>query len=118
MRTYLVGRSNSTQPCDIGLPESEMSVSRKHMELSITDDGRLYVVHLHPRNTTSVWRDGTWKLLTQDYVSEDDRLLLGKYETTARRLLSLTGTQAGAGQTSWETDGGTLLKPKSGRSGH
>lgn len=111
MRTYLVGRQNQRQPCDIGLPESEMSVSRKHLELSITDDGRFYLVHLHPRNITSVWRDGGWARLTQDYVKEDEPLLLGKYETTARKLLSL----AGSVPSSRISESGTVLKPRSHR---
>jgi hypothetical protein len=111
MRTYLVGRQNQRQPCDIALPESELSVSRKHMELSITDDGRLYVVHLHPRNITSVQRNGTWMQLTQDYVKEDEPLLLGKYETTARKLLSL----AASVPSSKVPESGTLLKPRPSR---
>jgi hypothetical protein len=89
MRTYLVGRSNQQQPCDIELPGEEMSVSRRHLELTVTDDGRMYVVHLHPQNSTAVRRDGVWHPISQDFVSLDEPLRLGAYETTARRLLAM-----------------------------
>ena len=91
MRTYLVGRSNTTQPCDIELPSHATSVSRRHMELSVTDDGRFYVVHLHPLNFTKVSRGGGWQAITQDYVESDEPLLLGDYQTTVRKLLSSLG---------------------------
>ena len=97
MRTYLIGRFNCQQPCDIALPASALSVSRKHLELSVTDDGRYYVVHLHPQNTTSVLRSGKWQRITQDYVLGDESLRLGDYETTARHLLDCAGRESGLG---------------------
>ena len=61
IRTYLVGRRNSSVQCDIALPESETSVSRKHLELTVTASGQCYIVHVHPQNTTKVQgRDGVW----------------------------------------------------------
>ena len=90
IRTYLVGRRNSAVRCDIALPESEISVSRKHLELTVTAGGRCYIVHVHPRNTTKVLgRDGTWVPVSQDYVDPDTPLMLGPYPTTARQLLAL-----------------------------
>ena len=88
--TYLVGRLNSNVPCDIALPANERSVSRKHLELTMVADGRFYLVHLHPRNTTKAFLNGAWRKITQDYVNADTPLLLGNYETTAERLLTLT----------------------------
>jgi hypothetical protein len=61
------------------------------MELSVTDDGRYYVVHLHPRNFTKISRGGEWQTITQDYVESDEPLLLGDYQTTVRKLLSVLG---------------------------
>lgn len=90
IRTYLVGRRNSTIPCDIALPESEKSVSRKHLELTVTDSDRCYLVHVHSRNTTKVQaRDGSWVPISQDYVDLDTPLLLGNCRITARDLLAL-----------------------------
>ena len=87
--TYLVGRLNRDVPCDIALPANERSVSRKHLELTLVADGRFYVVHLQPRNTTQAFLNGAWRQITQDYVDADTPLLLGTYETTARRLLAM-----------------------------
>ena len=88
-RTYLVGRSNSTIPCDIAIPASETSVSRKHLELTVTADGRYYVVHVHSRNKTKAYRDGRWTPVAQDFVELDTPLRLGEYETTVRHLLGM-----------------------------
>jgi len=90
IRTYLVGRRNHAVACDIALPESEVSVSRKHLELTMTASGRCYIVHVHPKNTTKVQgRDGSWVPVSQDYVELDTPLMLGEYRTTARRLLAM-----------------------------
>jgi len=119
MRTYLVGRKNSRQPCDIEVPEKEESVSRKHLELSVTDDGRYYVVHLHPHNTTEVLRGGHWRRITQDFVEADERLKLGAYETTARHLLG-GGSGGGSPRESapgedrpfeWDPERGSFKRP-------
>jgi hypothetical protein len=122
MRTYLVGRGNNTQPCDIDLPRDETSVSRRHLELSVTDDGRYYVVHLHPVNFTKVKRGGDWQTITQDYVEADDPLLLGDYQTTVRKLLSALGrarslplapeAEPDGADFQWDPERGTFQRPK------
>jgi len=90
IRTYLVGRRNRTVPCDIAVPEHEKSVSRKHLELTLTPDGQCYLVHVHSKNTTKVQgRDGSWVAISQDYVDLDAPLMLGTYRTTARQLLAM-----------------------------
>lgn len=121
IRTYLVGRRNSTIACDITLPENEKSVSRKHLEITLTADGRCYIVHVHPRNTTKVQaRDGTWVPISQDYVELDTPLLLGNYRTTARDLLALlqrsdsprfdTPPAAAGSGVEWDPDRGTFIQ--------
>lgn len=123
MQTYIVGRRNQSQPCDIELPADEKSVSRQHLELSPTSEGRYYIVHLHRQNTTAVFRQGGWQTITQDYVSLDEPLRLGAYETTVRHLLALAGRNSppsGAGQASppaggdlaWDPDRGTFIRPR------
>ena len=90
IRTYLVGRRNTSVRCDIALPETETSVSRKHLELTVTASGRCYIVHVHPKNTTRVQgRDGTWVPISQDYVEPDTPLMLGACRTSARQLLAM-----------------------------
>ena len=124
IRTYLVGRRNSTVSCDIVLPESETSVSRKHLELTVTASGRCYIVHVHPMNTTKVLRQGReWLPISQDYVDMDTPLMLGNYQTTARHLLAQLGSHsphvspqspaqppAGAGQVEWDPERGTFMQ--------
>lgn len=123
IRTYLVGRRNSTVACDIALPENETSVSRKHLEMTMTASGQCYIVHVHPQNTTKVQaRDGTWVPISQDYVDLDAPLMLGNYQTTARDLLSmLQGSPSSPtppapdptpdqGDVEWDPDRGTFLR--------
>jgi hypothetical protein len=118
IRTYLVGRRNSSVACDIALPESEVSVSRKHLELTVTATGQCYIVHLHPKNTTRVLgRDGNWVPISQDYVEIDVPILLGTYRTTARELLALlpqglphAGVPAPEGRLDWDPDRGTFIR--------
>jgi hypothetical protein len=121
MRTYLVGRRNSSQPVDIELPGDATSVSRRHLELSVTDDGRYYVVHLHPRNFTKVNRGGAWQTITQDYVEADEPLVLGDFHTSVRQLLSSLGGgktpqtpehNIGVNEFQWDPERGTFQRPR------
>lgn len=121
IKTYLVGRRNSSVSCDIALPESEKSVSRKHLELTVTSSGQCYIVHTHPENTTKVLgRNGSWTLVSQDYVDFDTPIMLGNYQTTARQLLALlthpdapkmppSGEVSGE-QWEWDPERATFLK--------
>lgn len=119
MKTYLVGRQNKAVACDIALPENEKSISRKHMELTVTDSGRCYIVHVHSVNTTKVRCDsGEWKDISQDYVEMDTPIMLGAYETTARKLLSMVSHSSVPGQThesngqgklEWDPDKGSFM---------
>lgn len=130
IRTYLVGRRNRSAACDIELPESETSVSRRHLELTVTTDGRCYLVHLHPKNTTTVQVGGHWVPLSQDFVDWDAPLLLGNCRTTARELLARLGPAAmapaagphgipddpppppvaGSGNLEWDVERGTFIR--------
>ena len=119
-RTYLVGRANSSITCDINISAEETTVSRKHMELTVTEDGRYYVVHIHPRNTTKVFKDGNWLSLTQDFVDLYAPLKLGSYETSVDQLLkSLVPSKEvppqknqpkGNGDFVWDEEAGTIVR--------
>lgn len=124
IRTYLVGRNNSTVRCDIALPETETSVSRKHLELTVTADGKFYIVHVQPPNTTKMQAgDGRWLPVSQAYVDYDTPLLLGSYATTVRSLLGLLSNASpslpgpppaqvpqSGGQLEWDPERGTFLR--------
>ena len=115
-----MGRANSSIPCDINISAEETSVSRKHMELTVTEDGRFYIVHIHPRNTTKVFKDGNWLSLTQDFVDLNARLKLGSYETSVNQLLqSLMPSEevspnspqsSGNGNYVWDEEAGTVVR--------
>jgi len=118
-RTYLVGRANSTIPCDIAIPTEERSVSRKHMELTVTADDRYYIVHVHTRNKTKAYQDGQWIAIGQDFVDLDTPLRLGGYETTVRHLLAMLGggqpepqRQPESSEYEWDPEAGTIVRPR------
>jgi len=94
MKTYLVGRESTGNHCDILLPASERSVSRRHLEMTVSESGKCYLVHLHPVNVTRVWDAacGQWVDLKQQYVDWDAPLMLGDYRTSARQLLAGTSS--------------------------
>lgn len=122
-RTYVVGRQNNSTRCDIEVPAGETSVSRRHLELTIGSDGSCYVVHLHTRNKTKVLRGGEWCVLSEEYVELDAPLRLGKYETSARRLLDSCGeislepqppaqnpSLAEGSNYQWDPESGTIVR--------
>lgn len=69
------------------VPAREVSVSRPHIEITVTDDGLYYVVDVGSANGTFVFRDGRWRRVTQDYVEKDEKIKLGTFETTIKDLL-------------------------------
>ena len=88
LQIYSVGRENTKIPCDIIIPAHENSVSRPHIEITVTDDGLFYVVDVGSANGTFVFRSGRWGKVTQDYVREEEKIRLGTFETTIKKLLS------------------------------
>jgi len=84
MRILTIGRKGT----DIVLEDAEKQISRLHAELTITDGGRYYLVDCGSSNGTSVKRQGAWKAIKQDYVTEDEEVRFGGfYSLTVRELL-------------------------------
>jgi predicted component of type VI protein secretion system len=84
MKTLTIGRKGT----DIVLEDAEKQISRLHAELTITDGGRYYLVDCGSSNGTSVKRQGAWKPVKQDYVTEDELVRFGGfYSLTVRELL-------------------------------
>jgi pSer/pThr/pTyr-binding forkhead associated (FHA) protein len=88
MRTYVIGRSNDGT-VDIVLDHN--SVSRRHAELTIADDGRFYLADLSSTNGTSVLVDGNWRELRQGYVVDGALVAFGEHHITIGQLLKLAG---------------------------
>jgi hypothetical protein len=101
VRTLVLGRSPFAD-----VVVAEASVAPHHAELTITDDGRLYLVDCASKAGT--WRQGAargdgqdhWLALRQDFVAADEPLRLGDYRCTAAGLLRVArDAPARAGET-------------------
>lgn len=89
MKTYVVGRDNSRIPCDIYTPARESTVSRPHLELTITDDGKYYILDVNSASGTFIMKNRQWQRISQEYVGIDTAVRLGTFETTVRKLLAM-----------------------------
>lgn len=86
MRTFLVGRSKKA---DIVITDADHSVSGIHLELTEDAEGRYYIIDCNSTNGTFRKRGGRWDPIKQAYIGLDDRLLLGKYPSSIRKLLAM-----------------------------
>ena len=85
MRVVTIGRKGT----DIVLNDSSNGVSRLHADLTITDQGTLYLVDCGSSNGTFVHRQGTWHAIKQDYVTREEQVRFGsQYEIRVSDLLS------------------------------
>lgn len=82
-RSLLVGRSRSN---DIRL--AHRSVSRRHAELTVAGDGRIYLTDCVSRYGTRVRSRAGWREIRQDFVDLDDVVRLGDCEISVRELLA------------------------------
>ena len=84
LKAYLVGRDPS---CDY--PIAHASVSRRHAEVVLPPDGRVYVTDRGSTGGTFVLDGATWKRIRQAYVEPTDRLRFGAHELAAGKLAVL-----------------------------
>jgi len=82
MSLYRFGRGAR---CDVVLDAH--AVSKRHAELTVARDGRLYLTDCASRNGTKVWRDGRWQTLRQSFVAHDERVRFGTVELTVAALI-------------------------------
>ena len=83
-RSVLVGRSRRN---DVHL--THRSVSSRHAELIVADDGRIYITDCASRFGTHVRSSTGWREIRQEFVAIDDILRFGDYEIRVRQLLAL-----------------------------
>lgn len=83
MKAYMIGRSPK-----VDIVVSHSTVSRRHAELLFTENGRYYLNDCGSKNGTRVRQHGRWTRIKQTFVTRDQPLRLGEYETTARRLIA------------------------------
>ncbi|MBN4053424.1 FHA domain-containing protein [Haliea sp. AH-315-K21] len=82
-KTYSVGRGS-----DVDIQISGQSVSRHHLELTATNDGRYYLIDANSSSGTQIQRGGNWESINQGFVTANDTLLLGKESIQIQQLLS------------------------------
>lgn len=73
-QTFTIGRSTK---CDICFEDD--SVSRRHMELTVTDAGKLYAIDCHSSHGSFIRQGQEWERFTQGYLQQSDALMLGKF---------------------------------------
>jgi len=84
MKTLTIGRKGT----QILLDSGDSQISRLHAELTVSDKGTYYLVDCGSSNGTFVKRDGTWKPVRQEFVTEGDEIRFGSsYVLTVRELL-------------------------------
>ncbi|MEN8218956.1 MAG: FHA domain-containing protein [Pseudomonadota bacterium] len=87
MRNFLAGRA---QKADIVISDADHSVSDIHLEITEDAKGYYYIIDCNSTNGTFRKRGGRWEPVKEtSYVGLDDLLLLGKYQTSIRKLLAM-----------------------------
>lgn len=101
-RLFVIGRDAG---CDLVLADE--SVSRRHAELLVFDDGMLFYTDCASRLGSSLTRDGRTRPLHQDVLMPGDRLMLGELALSSEELLGLVRQCGPRGQTL----GATVARP-------
>ena len=69
------------------------SVSRQHAELTLTKDGRYYLVDCGSSNGTEVKNGSAWKPIKQEFVRDEDEVrFAGRHQMTIRDLVQRSRT--------------------------
>jgi pSer/pThr/pTyr-binding forkhead associated (FHA) protein len=82
MKIHTIGRKGA----DIVLDDE--SISRRHAELTVTDDGRYYLVDCGSSNGTELRTGNGWKAIRQEFVQPEDEVrFAGREVMTVRELV-------------------------------
>jgi predicted component of type VI protein secretion system len=82
MKILTIGRKGA----DIVIDDD--SVSRQHAELTLTNDGKYYLVDCGSSNGTEINAGAGWKSVKQEFIREDDQLrFAGRHKMTGRELI-------------------------------
>lgn len=82
-KTYSIGRGS-----DVDIQISGQSVSRRHLELTKTNDGRYYLIDANSSAGTQIQKAGNWEPIKQGFVDANDYLLLGKESIQVQQLIT------------------------------
>ena len=83
MNTYRVGRGESAD-----IIVADPSVSRDHADLIEAEGGGYYLIDRDSSNGSFQMKDGGWVKLSKGYVTADEPIKLGSFETTVSGLLA------------------------------
>ena len=81
---YFIGRGS-----DVHVRLDDSSVSRIHAELVITQKTEFFLTDRASSGGTFVARDGAWRPITQEFVTLSDTILLGRYQTSVKEIVSI-----------------------------
>ena len=82
MPVYKIGRNSV---CDIVVDNG--GVSRRHAEILVLEDGRLYLTDCASKNGTWILREGRHRPVRQTFVQHTDRVCFGSVQMTVAELL-------------------------------
>ena len=87
MKIQSIGRKGA----DIVLDDD--NISRLHAELTVTDDGRYYLVDCGSSNGTELRTNQGWRMIRQEFVKPEDEVrFAGKQILTVRELVRKGGS--------------------------
>lgn len=85
---FTIGRDKA---CDV--PIADDSVSRRHAELTVLDQGKLLLVDCQSSNGTAIIEDGRPRPIRQAFVTPSDRVQLGSVVLSVSELLDAIGAK-------------------------
>ena len=83
MQLIRIGRSDSNE-----MQLADPTVSRRHAEIVILDDGGVFVTDCASTSGTFFEEAGQWQPIRQGFVDADARLKLGDTVMTVRELIT------------------------------
>lgn len=81
-RTYSIGRQKN---CDLRIEHD--SISRKHLEITVTADNKVFAVDCATTSGTFIYQKQQWRTFTQGYLKHEDKIAMGKKKITVQQIL-------------------------------
>jgi len=83
MKTYTIGRNEKSD-----VPIDGPTVSRKHAELTITRDGKYYLIDCSSSFGTFIAGLEEWEQVTQSFVNIGDTVLFGRHQVSMGEVIN------------------------------
>lgn len=106
-KTITVGRSDQS---DVVIDHE--TISRAHLEITRTDQGRYYVIDRGSSWGTFVWRGEKWEEIKQGYMAADDQIALGKKKVAMSDLIVRAGSMLADGASESENFERVTVRPR------